>query len=141
VQLPQRLWSPHQIGGCRLSLKRILRVEWESALPRLPERALLDSIDRPQFSGGLAEVSRIVAKAPARISWRVLLGYAKNWGESALVQRLGYLLDLHEVEVPASAALGYCRECAAGSAGRNACGAAGSEAICEEGQVIGKQAG
>jgi|GEM_PF-1019341 len=68
-----------------------------------PERALLDSIDRPQFSGGLAEVSRIVAKAPARISWRVLLGYAKNWGESALVQRLGYLLDLHEVEVPASA--------------------------------------
>jgi len=36
-------------------------------------------------------------------------------------------------------ALEYCRECAAGSAGRNACGAAGSEAICEEGQVIGKK--
>ena len=67
------------------------------------ERALLDAVDRPHLAGGLPEISRIVMKAAAEVSWRLLLEHVKRWEESALVQRLGYLLDLHEVEVPAAA--------------------------------------
>jgi predicted transcriptional regulator of viral defense system len=63
------------------------------------ERALLDAVDRPQLAGGLPEVSRIVTRATPGISWRALLDHAKRWNESALVQRLGYLLDLHEVPI------------------------------------------
>jgi len=63
------------------------------------ERALLDAIDRPQHAGGLGEVSRIVARASTRISWPALLELARRWGSSALVQRLGYLLDLHQAHV------------------------------------------
>jgi predicted transcriptional regulator of viral defense system len=67
------------------------------------ERALLDAVDRPHLAGGLPEVSRIVAKAAAEVSWQPLLEHVKRWEESALVQRLGYLLDLHQVEVPPGA--------------------------------------
>ncbi len=67
------------------------------------ERALLDALDRPQHAGGLGEVARIVARASTRISWPALLDLARKWGSSALVQRLGYLLDEHEAQVPGDA--------------------------------------
>jgi predicted transcriptional regulator of viral defense system len=64
------------------------------------ERALLDAIDRPRYAGGIGEVSRIAARAAGRVSWDAVLGVARGWGSSALVQRLGYLLDLHSIDVP-----------------------------------------
>lgn len=63
------------------------------------ERALLDALDRPRYAGGIGEVSRIVAKAASRVSWGTVLELAQRWNESALVQRLGYFLDLHRVEL------------------------------------------
>ncbi len=67
------------------------------------ERALLDAIDRPRYAGGIAEVSHIAANAVLRISWDLLLELANRWGSSALVQRLGYLIDLHQAEMPTDA--------------------------------------
>jgi predicted transcriptional regulator of viral defense system len=64
------------------------------------ERALLDAIDRPRYAGGIGEVSRIAARAAPRVSWDALLDLLDRWGSSALVQRLGYLLDLHGSDVP-----------------------------------------
>jgi len=64
------------------------------------ERALLDAIDRTGFAGGMGEVSRIVARAAPRLSWESLVNLAGRWGSSALVQRLGFFLDLHRVGVP-----------------------------------------
>ena len=66
------------------------------------ERALLDAIDRPRFAGGIGEVSRIVARAATKVSWKKLLALARRWHSSALVQRLGYFLDLHRLEIPAA---------------------------------------
>jgi len=65
-----------------------------------PERAVLDAIDRPRYAGGIGEVSRIVARATGKVSWDKLLQLARTWNSSALVQRLGYFVDLHQVEVP-----------------------------------------
>jgi len=67
------------------------------------ERALLDAIDRPRYAGGIGEVSRIAQRGARKISWEVLLELARPWGSSALVQRLGYFMDLHEVDVPDTA--------------------------------------
>ena len=64
------------------------------------ERALLDALDRPQHVGGLGEVSRIAARASTRVAWAALLGLVRRWGSSAIVQRLGYFLDLHHAPVP-----------------------------------------
>ena len=67
------------------------------------ERALLDAIDRPKYAGGIGEVSHIASRAIDRISWDVLLEIAERWRSSALVQRLGYLLDLHQADMPTEA--------------------------------------
>lgn len=67
------------------------------------ERAVLDALDRPQYAGGIGEVSRIVRKAASAISWPKLIDLAGRWNESALIQRLGFLLDLHAIEVPKTA--------------------------------------
>ena len=64
------------------------------------ERALLDAIDRPRFAGGISEVSRIARRATGRVSWKRLVQFARQWNSSALVQRLGYFLDLHRADVP-----------------------------------------
>jgi predicted transcriptional regulator of viral defense system len=64
------------------------------------ERAVLDAIDRPRYAGGIGEVSRIVARAASKVPWDALLDLARKWGSSALVQRLGYFVDLHRVDVP-----------------------------------------
>lgn len=68
------------------------------------ERAVLDAIDRPRYTGGIGEVSRIVARAAGKVSWNELAAQARKWGSSALVQRLGYFVDLLGVDVP-----GYVR--------------------------------
>jgi len=64
------------------------------------ERALLDAIDRPQYAGGIGELSGIVARAASKVSWEVLLELAYYWNSSALIQRLGYFIDLHGVNLP-----------------------------------------
>ncbi|MFQ5744187.1 MAG: type IV toxin-antitoxin system AbiEi family antitoxin domain-containing protein [Acidobacteriota bacterium] len=64
------------------------------------ERAVLDAIDRPRYAGGIGEVSGIVARAVTKITWDALLELARKWGSSALLQRLGYFLDLHQADVP-----------------------------------------
>jgi predicted transcriptional regulator of viral defense system len=71
-----------------------------TVLMATPERAVLDALDRPRFAGGIREVARIVANAARHISWERLLDLAARWDESAIAQRLGYLLDLHQVELP-----------------------------------------
>lgn len=70
------------------------------------ERALLDALDRPQYAGGLGEVSRIAVRASTKVAWSQVLELARKWGSSAIVQRLGYFLDLHQAEVPADARSG-----------------------------------
>lgn len=64
------------------------------------ERAVLDAIDRPRYAGGIGEVSRIVARAAREVSWPALLELAQRGHSSALVQRLGYFLDMHRAAVP-----------------------------------------
>ncbi len=67
----------------------------------LPERAVLYALDRPQYAGGLSEVSRIIGKAGSKIDFARLLEFARRWKQSALVQRLGFFLDLHQITLPA----------------------------------------
>lgn len=73
----------------------------ESVQMATPERALLDALDRPRHAGGLGEVSRMVTRSGAKLSWKAMLELLQRWNESALAQRLGYLLDLHQVGLPA----------------------------------------
>lgn len=65
-----------------------------------PERALVDALDRPHYAGGLGEVSKMVQRSLVKLNAERLAAMLERWGESALVQRLGYLAELHGVAAP-----------------------------------------
>jgi predicted transcriptional regulator of viral defense system len=65
----------------------------------VPERALIDALDRPHYAGGLGEVSLMVERSISRLIPERLLDMLERWRESALVQRLGYFIDLHDAVI------------------------------------------
>jgi predicted transcriptional regulator of viral defense system len=58
------------------------------------EKTLVDCIDRPELSGGPAELTRIACSALADIDLHELLAAAHAMKSKALLQRLGFLADL-----------------------------------------------
>lgn len=58
-----------------------------------PEKAVVDSLDKMSYAGGIVEVARVVHAARNRVDLEKLTDYALRMGTHALVQRLGYLLE------------------------------------------------
>ena len=58
-----------------------------------PEKAVVDSLDKMNYAGGIAEVARVIQVARRQVDLGKLADYALRMGSHALVQRLGYLLE------------------------------------------------
>lgn len=58
-----------------------------------PEKAVVDSLDKMGYAGGIAEVAQVVQTARRRVDLHNLADYALRMRSHALVQRLGYLLE------------------------------------------------
>ena len=58
-----------------------------------PEKAVVDSLDKMGYAGGIAEVARVIQAAFERVDLHRLADYGLRMGSHALVQRLGYLLE------------------------------------------------
>jgi predicted transcriptional regulator of viral defense system len=61
-----------------------------------PEKTIVDCIDRPDLSGGPAEITRIVHAAMGEVDQRKLVDAALKMKSTSLLQRLGFLTDLVE---------------------------------------------
>lgn len=59
-----------------------------------PERTVLDCLSRPEFSGGLGGVVKIIESAAARLDWDRLGRYLRRLRSRSLELRLGYLTEL-----------------------------------------------
>jgi len=60
-----------------------------------PEKAVLDSIDKPDYCGGLSQVVAVVLNAFERgLDKEKLLDYAIRFDSNTLIQRLGYLVEI-----------------------------------------------
>jgi len=57
------------------------------------EKAVVDSLDKMSYAGGIIEVARVVHSARSKVDLEKLADYALRMGSRALVQRLGYLLE------------------------------------------------
>lgn len=64
-----------------------------------PEKTLIDSLDRLEYSGGLEEVSKALKNAEDNISKEKLVDYALRLDNGSVIKRLIYLLDLLEIEI------------------------------------------
>ncbi|MFQ6120402.1 MAG: hypothetical protein ACE5KE_11020 [Methanosarcinales archaeon] len=62
------------------------------------EKAILDSLYLPQYAGGLSEVSKVIFNAIDEIDMDLLVYYALKMCNKSLVKRLGYLLELLEID-------------------------------------------
>lgn len=65
----------------------------------LLEKTILDSLDRPSYSGDIPEIAVMLARGSSRLDWGRLAEYAARFNSQTLVQRLGHLLDILEISV------------------------------------------
>jgi predicted transcriptional regulator of viral defense system len=64
------------------------------------EKTALDCIEYPERAGGLPEASAILAKAARRWDWEKAIGYFERRGNTALIQKFGYLCDAGHLSTP-----------------------------------------
>lgn len=64
------------------------------------ERTLLDGLKTPHLCGGVTEVARGLWMRRGDIRMDRLVAYAKRLGVGAVAQRLGFLLETHELGTP-----------------------------------------
>jgi predicted transcriptional regulator of viral defense system len=60
-----------------------------------PEKAVLDSLDKPDYCGGIPQVAYAVSSAfNSSLDSDKLLSYAGRMGSNSVLHRLGYLVEL-----------------------------------------------
>jgi predicted transcriptional regulator of viral defense system len=64
------------------------------------EKTALDCIEYPKRAGGLPEASAILAKAARRWDWEKATSYFERRGNTALIQKFGYLCDAGHLPMP-----------------------------------------
>ena len=64
------------------------------------EKTALDCIEYPERAGGLPEASAILANAARRWNWEKAAGYFERRGNTALIQKFGYLCDAGHLPMP-----------------------------------------
>ena len=64
------------------------------------EKTLADALDHPEYCGGISEVAKCLWNSRDEITLRKVVDYALKMGNSAILKRLGYLLELLEIKPP-----------------------------------------
>lgn len=64
-----------------------------------PEKTILDSLDRPSYAGDTPEIAGMLYRGRTSLDWQKLIDYGVRFNSKALLQRLGYLLDLLKLPV------------------------------------------
>ena len=65
-----------------------------------PEKTILDSIQRPIYSGDIPEIATMLWRGRNSLQWDRLGEFALRFKSKSLIQRLGYLVEL--LTIPAS---------------------------------------
>jgi len=67
-----------------------------------PEKTVLDSLDRPVYTGDIPEVAAILWRGKGYLDWNRLAVYAVRFKSQAILQRLGYLSDVLNLPLDAA---------------------------------------
>jgi predicted transcriptional regulator of viral defense system len=62
------------------------------------EKTFIDCLFKPQYAGGITEITKAVYKSKDKIDYNKLLDYAKRFNSQAVIKRLGFLLELLEIK-------------------------------------------
>jgi predicted transcriptional regulator of viral defense system len=64
------------------------------------EKTFIDCLFKPQYAGGITEIAKAIQKSKDKIDYPKLLDYSKRFNSQAVIKRLGFLLELLEIENP-----------------------------------------
>jgi predicted transcriptional regulator of viral defense system len=64
------------------------------------EKTIADSLDHPEYCGGISEVAKCLWKARGEISLKRLVDVALKMGNSSILKRFGYLSEILGIELP-----------------------------------------
>lgn len=62
------------------------------------EKTFIDCLFKPDYAGGIVEIARAIYVSKDKIKYDTLLEYAKRFGSQAVIKRLGFLLELLEIQ-------------------------------------------
>ena len=61
------------------------------------EKTFVDCLFKPDYAGGIVEVAKAIHTSKNKIKYDVLLDYVKKFDSQAVVKRLGFLLEILEI--------------------------------------------
>jgi predicted transcriptional regulator of viral defense system len=61
------------------------------------EKTFIDCLFKPNYAGGIVEIARAIYVSKDKIKYDTLLEYAKRFDSQAVIKRLGFLLELLEL--------------------------------------------
>ena len=62
-----------------------------------PEKTIVDSLDRPELSGGIEEITKTLFYEHESLDVAKLLNYAEKNGNNTVIKRLGYLFEILKI--------------------------------------------
>ena len=62
------------------------------------EKTIIDCLYKPDYAGGIVEISKAIYKAKNQLDFDKLLKYSEKFNSQSVIKRLGFLLDLFEIE-------------------------------------------
>ena len=64
------------------------------------EKTFIDALFKPDYAGGITEIAKALYKSREKIDFIKLLDYSTRFDSLAVTKRLGYLLELLQVQSP-----------------------------------------
>lgn len=64
------------------------------------EKTFIDCLFKPNYAGGIVEISRAIYMSKDKINYEKLYKYTEQFNSQAVIKRLGYLLELLEIDNP-----------------------------------------
>lgn len=62
------------------------------------EKTIVDCLFKPDYAGGIVEIAKAIHETRDKINFKRLLDYTKKFKSQAVVKRLGFLLELLEID-------------------------------------------
>ena len=82
----------HFFGAKKIWIDNFNKVECSDL-----EKTIVDCLFKPDYAGGIVEIARAIYISKDKIKFDTLLDYTKRFKSQAVVKRLGFLLELLEI--------------------------------------------
>lgn len=66
------------------------------------EKTFVDALYKPDYAGGIVEIAKALYKSRDKIDYQKLYHYCEHFKTQSVIKRLGYLLELLEINNPIS---------------------------------------